>query len=232
MRKIIWILLALLSVKQLSAQTTNLKEQKSNYQKPSKDYLMLQLGFDGWSNLPDSVKLGGLSRSFNAYLCYDFPIMASNFSFAAGVGVGSSHIFLKDQQIVLNDTQIAIQFIPETESFKKYKISLTYIEAPFELRYFQNKENRNRGVKAAIGLKIGTLLNSHTKGKYTLNNKPIIEKVSTKRYIESWRFAATARVGWGNFSLYGSYHLNSLFRVNSGPENVRPYSVGICLSGL
>jgi hypothetical protein len=232
MRKIIWILIALLSVNQLSAQPTNLKEQKSNYQKPSKDYLMLQFGLDGWSNLPDSVKQGGLSRSFNAYLCYDFPIMASNFSFAAGVGVGSSHIFLKDQQIVLNDTQIAIQFIPETESFKKYKISLTYIEAPFELRYFQNKENRNRGIKAAIGLKIGTLLNSHTKGKYTLNNKPIIEKVSTKRYVESWRFAATARVGWGNFSLFGSYHLNGLFRVNSGPENVRPYSVGICLSGL
>ena len=199
---------------------------------PSRDYVMLQVGYDTWVNAPDSVKISGLGRSFNAYLCYDFPIMKSNFSFAAGVGISSSNVFFKDQEIVLTDTTSYIRFRPETEAYKKYKMSIAYLEAPFELRFFSNKENRNKGFKIGVGLKVGTLLSAHTKGKRTFNNKPIIEKVSTKRYLETWRYAVTGRIGYGNFSVFGSYNLNGLFKVNSGPENVRPVSIGICLSGL
>jgi hypothetical protein len=214
------------------AQTSSAGKTKSTYSMPSRDYVMLQLGYDTWTNFPDSIKVGGLGRAFNAYLCYDFPIMKSNFSFAAGLGIGNSNIYLKNQQVVLTDTTGYIQFVPESLPYKKYKLSTSYIEAPFEVRYFSNKENRNEGIKVALGLKVGTLLAAHTKGKRTLNSKPIVEKVNTKRYLESWRYAATARIGYGNFSVFGSYNLGGVFKVNSGPENVRPISIGICLSGL
>ncbi len=134
--------------------------------------------------------------------------------------------------MVLTDTTAAVQFKPETLPYKRYKLNTAYVEAPFEIRYFSNKENRNKGLKIAAGLKVGTLLSAHTKGKYTLNNKPIIEKVSTKRYLESWRYAATLRVGYGNFSVFGSYNLGGMYKVNSGPEEIRAVSIGICLSGL
>ena len=199
---------------------------------PSRDYLMIQFGYDNWTNAPDSIKITGFGRAFNTYLCYDFPIKKSNFSFAAGIGVGTSNIYFKDQEVLLTDTSSSISFIPERQAYKKYKLTTAYLEAPFEIRYFGNKENRNKGVKLAIGLKVGTLLSSHTKGKRTYNSKPIIEKVNTKRYLETWRYAATGRIGYGNFSVFGSYNLGGLFKVNSGPENVRPYSIGICLSGL
>ncbi len=232
MMKYIFTLVALISFSISQAQTASSKLAKSAYSMPSRDYVMLQFGYDNWTNVPDSIKVTGLGRAFNAYICYDFPIMKSNFSFAAGIGIGTSNIFLKDQEIVLTDTASYIQFIPETKSYKKYKLATSYIEAPFEIRYFSNKENRNQGIKVAVGLKVGTLLSAHTKGKRTLNSKPIIEKVNTKRYLESWRYAATARIGYGNFSVFGSYNLGGVFKVNSGPENVRPYSIGICLSGL
>jgi hypothetical protein len=232
MTKYFLTLLACLSVSLSQAQSSGTNLMKTAYSMPSRDYVMLQIGYDNWTNLPDSIKVSGLGRALNAYLCYDFPIAKSNFSFAAGLGIGSSNIFLKDQQIILTDTTSYIQFVAEKEAYKKYKLSTAYIEAPFEIRFFSNKENRNEGVKIALGLKVGTLLASHTKGKRTYNNKPIIEKVNTKRYLETWRYAATARIGYGNFSLYGSYNLGGLFKVNSGPENVRPYSIGICLSGL
>ena len=232
MHKYILSLIALCFFTTAQAQSSDSKAKKSAYSMPSRDYVMLQFGYDSWSNVPDSIKITGLGRAFNAYLCYDFPIMKSNFSFAAGVGVGTSNIFFKDQEVVLTDTSSSISFIPETQAYKKYKLSTAYIEAPFEIRYFGNKENRNKGVKVAIGLKVGTLLSSHTKGKRTYNSKPIIEKVNTKRYLETWRYAATGRIGYGNFSVFGSYNLGGLFKVNAGPENVRPYSIGICLSGL
>lgn len=232
MKKILLGLTLFLALVRAGAQDNPDTETKSGFAMPSRDFVMLQVGYDTWTNTPDSVKIGGLGRSFNTYLCYDFPIMKSNFSFAAGLGVSSSNIFFKDQELVLTDTTGYIQFVPETRSYKKYKLSLAYLEAPFEIRFFGNKENRNKGFKMGVGLKVGTLLSSHTKGKRELNNKPIIEKVNTKRYLETWRYAATARIGYGNFSVFGTYSLNGLFKVNSGPENLRPVSIGICLSGL
>lgn len=205
---------------------------KNSLAAPSRDYVMLQAGYDTWTNYPDSIKIGGIGRAFNAYLCYDFPIMKSNFSFAAGAGIAVSNIYFKDQNLVLTDTTTFIRFVPEVIDYKKYKLTTAYVEAPFEFRYFSNKENRNEGIKAAIGLKVGALVSSHTKGKRTLASKPIVEKVSTKRYLETWRYALTARVGWGNFSVYGNYSINNLFRTGSGPEGIRPIQIGICLSGL
>lgn len=199
---------------------------------PSRDYVMIQLGYTNWANIPDSIKVGGLGRAANIYLCYDFPIQKSNFSFAAGIGVSSNNIYLKNQQIILSDTVSYVQFVPEKLSFKKYKYSTTYIEAPFEIRYFENKENKNIGIKAAIGMKVGAMISAHTKGKMTVNNKPIVEKESTKRYVETYRYSLTGRIGWGNFSLYGQYAINNLFKVNNGPIGVKPFQIGICISGL
>lgn len=225
------ILLVLFSVS-VEAQTT--AKIKSSISKPSRDFLMVQLTYDNWSNKPDSVKTTGLGRGLGIYLCYDWPINNSHFSFASGIGIGSSNIFFKSQELSLKDTGSLgsqVRFVDATESYKKYKFATAYFEAPFELRYFSNKENRNAGFKAAVGLRIGTLLNGHTKGVYTLDGNKMTEKVDTKRYLEKWRFAATLRLGYGNFSLLGTYNLNSLFKATNGPQ-VTPYSIGICISGL
>lgn len=233
MTKYILAAILLIGLHSTASAQEESNQAKKAYSMPSRDYVMIQIGTEQWTNTPDSIKMTTLGRVFNAYLCYDFPIAKSNFSFAAGVGMGTSNIYFKNQILNISDTTPAIQFLPEsTPAYKKYKLTTAYVEAPFELRFFGNKENRNVGFKAAIGLRVGALISSHTKGKYTLNNKPIIDKVVTKRYIETWRYAATLRLGYGNFSIYGAYNISNLFRVNSGPENIRPVQVGITLSGL
>ncbi len=232
MTKTIFTLLAIFTLATGYAQTPNAESKKSSYSMPSRDYVMIQLGYESWTGAPDSIKIGGIGRAINAYLCYDFPLAKSNFSFAAGAGVGVSNTYFNNQRIVLSDTNTSIQFLPEVINYKKYKLTTTFLEAPFELRFFSDKNNRNKGFKAAIGLKVGALISSHTKGKYTVNNKPIIEKVSTKRYLETVRYSGTLRLGYGNFSVYGQYSIGSLFKLANGPENVRPYQIGICISGL
>ncbi len=217
------------------AQETKIAEnKKSTISKPSRDFLMLQLTYDGWANKPDSVKTTGFGRGFNIYLCYDWPLTNANFSFAAGIGMGNSNIYFKDQELITADTgslAAQIRFVDETKSYSKYKLSTTYIEAPFELRFFSNKENRNKGFKAALGMRVGMLVGAHTKGNLTVDGNKVIEKVSTTRYLDSWRFSATMRLGYGNYALMGSYNLNSVFKDGNGP-NVTPYSIGICITGL
>jgi len=157
-------------------------------------------------------------------------------SFATGIGVKVSAMYL-DQQVLIDTatsnsvTAAAARFIPDTLHYKRYKFVSTYLSAPFEIRYFSNTNNRNRGFKAALGLEIGTLLGADTKGVKSIDGTLIKDKVSTKRFLSSWDFSATMRVGWGNFCFFGSYNLTPVFKLNMGPP-ITPASVGFCLVGL
>lgn len=229
-------LLALLIVHAapIFAQDTDGPAEKTQIQKPSRDFIMLQFTYNNWASKPDSVKTGGIGRGFNAYVCYDFPISKSNFSFAAGIGISTANVYLDNQQMNFTDTGAKgsqVSFSPESKDYKKYKITTANLTAPFELRYFGNKYNRNKGFKAAIGLTVGTLVGAHTKGVYKVEGTKTADKVDTKRYLNTWSFAGTARIGWGNFSLFGSYNLTTLFKENMGPDMV-PYSIGLCVTGL
>lgn len=202
--------------------------------KPARDFLMVQIAYNNWLTRPDSIKTKGFGYTFNTYLCYDFPIKKSKLSFAAGIGINTNIAYLDKQVISFNDTGVRgaqAHFIDDTKSYKRYKFATAYLQAPFELRYFGNTDNRNTGFKAAIGLQVGTLLGAHTKGLRSVEGTNIKDKENTKRYISPWNFAATARVGYANFCLFASYNLTPVFKDNAGPV-ITPASIGICITGL
>jgi hypothetical protein len=203
--------------------------------KPSRDFVMLQFNYNNWAQKPAYVNVKGLGYGFNGFVCYDFPIKKTSFSFAAGLGVKVSVIYLNQQVLSNRDTSAtgapAATFAVDTMGYKRYKFVTTYLSAPLELRYFSNKLNRNKGFKAAIGVQVGTLLGSHTKGVRSVGGSTIKDKENTTRYVSTWDFAATARVGYGNFSLFGSYNITNVFKDSQGPV-ITPYAIGICLSGL
>jgi hypothetical protein len=221
-----------LSSYMLLAQDVVGNDSKKAILKPASDFIMMEFAYNGWTNKPDSIRVSGLGRGFNAFLCYDFPIKNSNMSFAAGIGVNSNNIYLDNQRIITTDTGgAAVARFVDTSGQKKYKLSTTYITAPFEIRYFGNSDNRNKGFKAAIGLRVGLLAGAHTKEVISVAGTNIIEKENTTRYMNTWNFTATVRIGWGNFYMMGSYNLNTLYKENSGPQMV-PYSIGIGVTGL
>jgi hypothetical protein len=204
----------------------------TTYQKPSRDFVMLQAGYHTWL-LNDSVNIDLKNRGheLNAYLCYDFPMQKANFSFALGVGISSSNIYLDSMVMPINRfnaTYNTVQFQYDTSDFKRYKVSHNYFEAPFEFRYYGNKVNRNRGFKLAIGAKVGTLINAHTKGVFANNAKV---KEANRRYQEQWRIVPTIRIGWGNFSVFGNYQISNMFKAGN-VQGITPATVGICISGL
>lgn len=197
----------------------------------SRDFLVIGISYDGWASAPDNLKTKGLSRGFNIALMYDIPITKEHFSIAPGIGFTTSSIFL-DKQIMdmSNGNSTAVNFV-DSDKFKKYKVATNYLEIPIEFRYRQNSENANTGIKAAIGIRAGMLVNAHTKGKNTLGGEKNIIKEQNRRFFNPWRFAGTARIGYGNFALFGTMNLNPLFKDVTNLD-VRPYSIGIALSGL
>lgn len=197
----------------------------------SRDFLVVQLSYDTWPGASDSVHTGGISRGVNVAFMYDFAIkQGSHFSVAPGLGVSTSNIFFKNQTADIGVPNQTLNFTQDT-AYKHFKLATAYLEIPIELRYREFEDNANTGFKVAAGLKFGTLLSAHTKGKLIYAGGKQAQKVSDKRYFQTWRVAATLRIGWGNFAVFTSYSLTPLLKTNAGPD-IHPLQVGLSLSGL
>ncbi|MBA2561662.1 MAG: PorT family protein [Chitinophagaceae bacterium] len=244
MKKAVFTILTCLSFYILFAQNDSLRSKtlkKIDISNRPGDHLMVQLSSDHWTGMPDSIAShqSGFSRGLNVYVMTDRPFKGdSRFSIGLGVGVGSSNIFFKKMNVDVKSTSARLPFtaIDSTNHFKKYKLSMTYLEIPLELRFSSNPANSSKSWKIAIGGKVGTLINLHTKGKdlQDKNNKTInsyIVKENNKKYFTGTRFMGTARIGYGIFSLFGAYQLNNILKDGAGPD-MQLYQVGISLSGL
>jgi Outer membrane protein beta-barrel domain len=240
MRRIVITGLILIAALHVFAQKDTTAHPKPSITVPrSNDHIVLQLGYTAWNGKPDTINTSGFHRSFNAYFMLDFPFKSNpNFSAAIGAGVSTDNVYFEETIV---DIKAQTSYLPfknasDTTHFKKYKIATTFLEAPLELRYNANPEDNNKSFKVAIGVKIGVLVNAHTKGKElqskdgnTLND--YIVKESTKRFFNNNRISATGRIGYGYLSLFGSYAITPLFK-ESYAAAIRPFTVGIMLSGL
>jgi hypothetical protein len=239
MRKISFLILAITMYSVGFAQTTP-KKEKSTTERAA-DHFMFQIGSSFWSGAPDSVTkyIKGFNRSANVYVMYDKQFKNSpKFSIAAGVGVGTSNIYFNKMEAKITANRPILPFVRTDtgNNFKKYKLTTAYLEIPLEFRFMSDPNNPNKAIKAAIGAKIGTLLNAHTKGKSlknaagnTINN--FAEKDISKSYFNSTRLSLTGRVGYGLYSLFGSYSFTNIFK-DGVAADTKLVQIGISISGL
>jgi hypothetical protein len=254
MKKILSLIACTLFVTALFAQDSTLvvnsnavpKKKKSvDLSNRSNDHFLLQFGYAGWTGAPDSVssKTAGFSKSINVYFMYDFPFKTNpKLSMAFGPGISTDHIVFSKTYIGIKDRTSTIRFADrsDTDHYRKTKLATAYLEAPIEFRYCADPSNPNKSFKAAVGVKIGMMINAHTRntkfesrsGGATANVlSDAMVKESSKNFFNKNRLVASARFGIGHISLYGTYQLTTLFKDGSGPQ-VKPFSIGITLSGL
>ena len=205
------------------------------------DHLMIQLASNFWNGTADSVSkyVKSFNRSANVYLMYDKQFKTNpRLSAAIGVGVGTSNIYFNKMETKIASNNAKLPFIKTDtgNNYKKYKLATAYLEIPVELRFMSKPETPNQSIKAAIGVKVGTLLNAHTKAKNLqtasggkLNGLTL--KESSKSFFNTTRIAATARVGYGIFSLFGAYNLTGIFKDGVAPDT-KLVQVGITIGGL
>ncbi len=205
------------------------------------DHFMFQISSDHWTGTPDSIKSKetGFSRGANVYVMIDKPFKSNpRFSIGLGLGISSSSMYFKKLNIDISSGGSIVPFknLDTTDRFKKYKLASSFLELPVELRFSSDPTNDKKSIKAALGVKIGTLLNVHTKGKNlqnkdgkTINSYTL--KDSKKNFFNTTRISLTGRVGIGHFSLFGSYAFTNIFK-DGAAAAIKPFQVGICLSGL
>ena len=239
MRKIVAILFACtISTIAISQSKTTIPTKIGNR---AADHLMVQVAGNFWSGTADSVSsyIKGFNRSANVYLMYDKQFKTNpKLSAGIGVGVGTSNMYFTKMETRIATISAKLPFIrTDTGSnYKKYKLSTAFLEIPVELRFMAKPETPNKSLKGAIGVKVGTLINAHTKGKNLqtasggkLNGLSV--KENSKLFFNTTRIAANARVGYGIFSIFGAYNITGIFKDGVAPDT-KLLQVGFTISGL
>jgi hypothetical protein len=246
MKKILSLVICALLTTVLFAQdtaTTRIieplkKKEKIDLSNRANDHFLFQFGYAGWAGIPDTINTAGLSKSINVYFMFDFPFKTNpKLSMAFGPGISSDHIVFTKTNVGIKDLTSAIRFTnaADTNHFKKTKLATVYLEAPIEFRYSADPVT-GKGLRTAIGIKIGTIINAHTRNtKFENRNGTAIndftQKEASKTFFNKTRISAIGRLGLGHISLFGSYQLGPLFKDGQGPV-VRPFAIGITLSGI
>ena len=250
MRKIFLSVLCLLAFSALKAQDTAAVasaipqpsgNKLSDLNVRSGDHLMVQFATNLLTNQPDSISshTKGFSRSGNAYIMLNKAFKSDKrMSVAFGVGISTSSLYFKKMELDLtsNSILLPITFTDSTNNYKKYKFTTTYAELPIELRFNSNPNEPLKGIKVALGAKVGTLLGAGTKGKNleasngsSLNNS--IVKQKDKDFVNKTRIGGTARIGYGIVSLFGTYYFTPVFRDGVAPP-MKSVQIGLTFSGL
>ena len=189
-----------------------------------KDMLMLDFTHDRWLNAPDSINVAWFSRGFKMELIYDIPISTGPFSFGIGGAISSHNVFSNALAVTSADTAY-LSPLPNTYSYKKNKLVTTYGDLVAELRLRTSLDKHNRAWKFALGVRVGTLMQVHSKivddiGKYKNYNFFNVTKT---------RYMANARIGYGRWGVSAFYSLTPLFE-NVKDSNIIPVSLAITLS--
>jgi hypothetical protein len=241
MKKIVLFALGLFVLASVNAQEETPKKKKETIDLSGRanDHLMVQIGYSGWSGAPDTISLKNPAKTLNVYFMFDFPFKTSpKVSVGAGLGLSNDNIRFDKTYVGIKETSNVMPFRDQSDTnhFKKSKLVTTYLEAPIELRYTSKPLESGKSFKFAIGVRAGLLLNAHTRNR-ALQNKSgntindYVMKEASKRYFNTSRISGIARIGYGHFSLYGSYQLTTLFKEGVAAE-IRPFSIGLTISGL
>jgi hypothetical protein len=183
---------------------------------------VLEYGFNRDLSGPDTLGLGFLgSRSVNVYYQYSFRILKSKFSFVPGIGLSLERFKIKDDLLVAydpNDQSSILLNSPvnAVPGIKKSMLITNYIDVPLEIQYSTNPDDPARSFKISVGGRIGFMFDSFNKIKYKENGESKKLKNKQDFNLNKLRYGLSARIGVGNFSLFGYYNLSPLFKEGKG----------------
>jgi hypothetical protein len=193
----------------------------------------VEFGFNGfdkpdysmYNSIPqDFMALNqGKSVEFNLNF-YELNIgLAKNYvGLVSGMGL-SFNSYRFDNPFTLEKTANRTEpVLLNSENLAKTKLAVSYINVPLLLEFQIPVNEKKDRLFINAGLVGGVKIGSHTKVKYGDNK----EKVRSGFNMNSFKYAAAARIGYKDVSLFATYSLTPLFQTGKGPE-LTPFSIGI-----
>ena len=202
----------------------------------------LEFGFNNYSyshllsstDLPGEISYmkvhTGRSHSFNISFSQISLGLSRHFGIVTGLGLNwNNYIFANNNNITVGDDGYVVELLPESGVIlKKSKFSTLYLNIPalLEVQLPTGEGHRLNIAAGAIG---GIKLFSHTKMVFDDRQRL---KSDDDLNLSLLRGGVTARIGYENFMIYGSYYLTPWFKDHLGPNTLQlePFEIGFAFT--
>jgi hypothetical protein len=254
-RSLFFFVLSLISVGLWAQEKT-----KKVYRPDIPGFFLIDLGFNNGLGKPQYfVQNFWGSRTLNFYYHYPVRIGETKFSYNPGGGFsferfkftnnytllpqpGADGAYVLDNPASTTSTATSsISFLQNTNIKKSMLVANYFDLMPIEFRFDANPKDRSRGFNISVGGRIGFLLESHTKIKYSSNGVNAIFKDKQPHGLNPIRYGFYTRVGIGNFNWFWQYNLSTYFATDKGPltsvnesshTNMNTMTIGISINGF
>jgi len=198
----------------------------------------VEFGFNNYLTSDNSLVLpadieymsihSGKSMNFNINFTQLSLGLTRHIGFVTGLGLNWNNYKFDGNNNILKGTNGIIEILDPVAPLDKSKLATVYLTLPFMLELQLPVDNHSLNIATGpIGaLKIG----SHTKMKFQDGRQKV--KSNGDFSLSMLRLGATARVGYQNFQLYGTYYITPLFNSGKGPGgyDLYPFEIGIAFT--
>jgi hypothetical protein len=138
----------------------------------------------------------------------------------------NNYKFDGNNNIIKGTNGVIEEFVPGSV-LEKSKLATVYLTVPFLLEFQLPVNNNHLNVSAGP---IGAVkIASHSKMVFEDKQKV---KSNSDFNLNMLRYGATARAGFSNFQIYGTYYMTPLFQTGKGPMgyNLYPFEIGVAFT--
>lgn len=197
----------------------------------------IDLGFNNYLTSKNSLVLptnidymtlhSGKSMNFNINFSQLSLGLTRHIGFVTGLGLNWNNYRFDGNNNIMKGTDGIIEVLDPGSNLDKSKLATLFLTLPVLLE-LQLPIESNR-LSFAAGPIAAVKLGSHTKMVFENGQKV---KSGGDFNLNMLRYGATARVGYGNFQLYGTYYMTPLFRTGKGPAGIDlyPFEIGMALT--
>lgn len=181
--------------------------------------------------LPDEISYMSLhsakSRNINLNFGQLSIGLGRHIGFVTGFGIGWNNYMFNGENNVQRAPTGEIEMLDPGAILKKSKLSTFHLKVPllleFQIPTDHHRLNISAGPIGAVKL-----------GSYSVMVFENDDKVKSNDdfNLNLLRYGATARIGYENFTVYGTYYLTPLFETNMGPGGIDlyPFEIGIAFT--
>lgn len=154
-------------------------------------------------------------------------IYRNNINLGTGIGLSWYHYSFRNNYTLNRDVNFQTATLDSALDFSKNRLNMCYVNIPLFLEFNTNNDNATRSFHFGAGLQFGyNVFKNKLKQRYDIDGRTDKRKYKDDFNVNPFRYDIIARVGYGNYSLFGAYSLSTLYAKEKGPV-LYPFTAGI-----